>query len=1270
MNIKIINRTDAFPIGKHLQINFQECETAEFVGKVIEYLKDKDFNSNKSRILVFVRSRKKAEQYAADFNDLAKKWKADYFHAGISADDRQRIYEEYKNGKTSALFATKAFGMGMNIPNIHFLFHLQPSSSFEDFLQEVGRAGRKKSDYEAVGFSDEQPIQTICLYDKKDFGTVKSLIHKSELKWENLVQAQQIITDYCKQFITSKLPTKENVAVNANLFSQQPSFSDSSNFKMYLYWLEKAEKIELGYYVQSHFIFDNQSFINETDNIIDDKQRRLIEYLKEIKKTKFKQEVQSAIQFNDIKKALNCSRTKLYKLLIKAHKKKYLKWLLLKSIKISNRTEIRREIIKDKRVNTMPSVIYFFEVVNTILSEKTKDGRLNLSREEVDVLIKSIDTRYIFGVDKMPWLKSKKEIDTEEIDVKRKKAIQEVQDKRLKHIWWFMSTIPNVKQRSIIDTDTGEVSYNIMINQKINFDWIKRFKNDVLNLLQHIYNQNITAGNDIFDIPSLAGLDYLNENSIDYLSSLLVCLKKLGFIIYSGGLMPISVECSLKNDEPLDKENNEVDKQLADNFETTQKLKKIRLLALQAFSKITDRATQELYIKAYFNCKSEGDIINLLGQYPEYIDTEIIEQYQGKALEQRVDGLNEKQLEVYKASFKKHLSVIAGPGSGKTHTLVLRIARLIHEKKIDASQILVLAFNRSVVLELKERIRGLFYELGYSNLTGRLKIFTFHGLVKYCLREEVKDIKANEWISLFNEKLQEEKGLIKNRLGIIQYIFIDEFQDINNERLEQIDFLVNLNNATITAIGDPNQSIYGFERVKDGPLTPQPYYDKFRGKYKPNNLSLNINYRSFDDIISTAETLLKYQNTPFQLDGFAIPKLKTHKGENENCVKVYNLTKTNNEWTDKLKELCREGVEEIAIMCRTNEEVFRVFGKIKNTISDGYEIRIQGESGDIFKSREVSRFLGYIERNFEKRLPDNFVKTLAEQKQMLLEHKNFSNWYRFYLDILHALHYEFDKIREDNATYQDLYNFIQEFTRKDDGQLYQLYERTKGELKFKEIKRIILTTIHRVKGLEYETVIVLPSYTKLLFKPQDDIPISDYIDEELRLLYVAYSRAKEKLIIYKWKRELAIEQHTDFEVPQSDELKYPIKTGINKFIIFTLASGEIQDFLNNVLIGSEIFLRRGQSSKWQVIINNKRIGTLSPDKLEERKELYNVNTNRLKGFYLSGFIKYTYQEAIDYDNKIDSKKTKITDYHKNWDNSSKERGWILIPDFAGYGVPY
>ena len=62
--------------------------------------------------------------------------------SGNWEEDRRRAASEFKSNKTNTLVATKAFGMGIDKPNVRFTIHYGVPSSIESFYQEAGRAGR------------------------------------------------------------------------------------------------------------------------------------------------------------------------------------------------------------------------------------------------------------------------------------------------------------------------------------------------------------------------------------------------------------------------------------------------------------------------------------------------------------------------------------------------------------------------------------------------------------------------------------------------------------------------------------------------------------------------------------------------------------------------------------------------------------------------------------------------------------------------------------------------------------------------------------------------------------------------------------------------------------------------------------------------------------------------------------------------------------------------------------------------------------------------
>ncbi len=65
-----------------------------------------------------------------------------FYHAGIDGEARQHLQNDFISGKIQWLVSTNAFGMGVDKANIRFVIHYQPSTSLENYFQEVGRAGR------------------------------------------------------------------------------------------------------------------------------------------------------------------------------------------------------------------------------------------------------------------------------------------------------------------------------------------------------------------------------------------------------------------------------------------------------------------------------------------------------------------------------------------------------------------------------------------------------------------------------------------------------------------------------------------------------------------------------------------------------------------------------------------------------------------------------------------------------------------------------------------------------------------------------------------------------------------------------------------------------------------------------------------------------------------------------------------------------------------------------------------------------------------------
>lgn len=497
---------------------------------------------------------------------------------------------------------------------------------------------------------------------------------------------------------------------------------------------------------------------------------------------------------------------------------------------------------------------------------------------------------------------------------------------------------------------------------------------------------------------------------------------------------------------------------------------------------------------------------------------------------------------------------MTGPGSGKTHTLTLRVAKLVYYKHANPEEILVLAYNRAVVSELKDRLGKLFRELGFGNLSNRIKIYTFHGLAKKYAQEQVTNLDFNEWEPELLKNLQNSPGSIMNQLSPLKHILVDEFQDINEVRMDILNKLTEITQAFLFIIGDPNQSIYGYDRDY---MDPYHYYEDFNERFTPKQFQLIRNHRSYPDILDIASKVLPDRQDFLKLEAIHSPD-NTYMKE---YVQVYDCLNTNIKWWEKLPVLLSEKIpqtleeatqpyRQIAILFRTNNEVYRGFQKIQSMKLPNIRIRIQGNLPYEFtRIRECHAIIELLKQQTGHPIQPNF-KTEFNSKINDLIDKN-PNWNHFYLHVIHALVLEYLDEQDEVQTYEKLLEFIEEMSYKDDGQLCKIYEKCQNELNITTREtEIVLTTMHKVKGLEFDCVVIPPSFSNLPLAGNDN-ELQEQLDEEKRLTFVSFTRAKYRLLIFRREREFALLKNQPYSIPDDENrlLGIPMQAGIDKLNI-------------------------------------------------------------------------------------------------------------------------
>ena len=121
----------------NLQLGVTACDQDERMSLLLARLRKQPSDA---ATIIYVTLQKTAEDVAAAIN--AAGFSAGFYHAGLKDEEREQIQNQFMSGEVVIVVATIAFGMGIDKSNIRAVYHFNLPKSIENYVQEIGRAGR------------------------------------------------------------------------------------------------------------------------------------------------------------------------------------------------------------------------------------------------------------------------------------------------------------------------------------------------------------------------------------------------------------------------------------------------------------------------------------------------------------------------------------------------------------------------------------------------------------------------------------------------------------------------------------------------------------------------------------------------------------------------------------------------------------------------------------------------------------------------------------------------------------------------------------------------------------------------------------------------------------------------------------------------------------------------------------------------------------------------------------------------------------------------
>jgi len=1114
----------------------------------------------RSALIVFVSRRDHAEELSFLIGRRVAA-AVDYFHAGLDSETREDVYQRFLAGSIDVLVATKAFGMGMDIPHIHWAVHLAPPAFLEDYLQEVGRIGRGERERKDAKLDR---LTASLLSSAEDFETNRTFIQRSR------IELRQVSDLYGAIRTHSKL-SEDGVHVTMMPDSGFGTFDTAGKrragcvqARKMLFWLERLGRIDILAMMPGllpvKLNFDRLSAIAETERgPLADVARLLQSVSRSPSSAAISEPPTRASPNREERSVLDRiidGLTSFVGMLLGSAPRPEPSNLARPSPTVSVPQAPERgaeAIINLGQIWRDTSLPHIDDVLSTVAELEGRKAlevtrKIGFSRRryshaaasEIDQLFDALrdvaiqivralqkDSQYIidFAVlaEGLPATTSAG-------------GLADVREAFERSVCYLLrSTGVRIRDRlkdgnrELIATLGRRQTGNVAARVEATVSATRALWQEFVPLLQ--------SEERVIEISKLLTATRLHAPSRRFRESELRrhlgLLGALRLISVSESLVPMSYVLAVhRTEETLDESDHpEVWAELG----RVNRLTELRSDAIEIFVHLPVEARDQ-FIEGYFRQTNPDEMESFLAEQLGQIDDpdagkfieDKREQLQAKAVDKfleryTVEPEEPNQWLAITHPFDRNLLVNAGPGSGKTSVLIARLAHLIRFQHIRPEEILVLAFNRAVVFEIRARIRELFGKLGYGAYVRRLDVATFHGFATRHLGRLVKD--TDDWnkdrttlLHRFADRLETDAVFRASVTAGLRTLLVDEFQDVNEEIYKILRLLSSAagRQTGVMVIGDDDQDILGWNR--SGGESSDVYFRRFIRDYSlaPQDiLALSVNFRSGPQIVAQTQEFISHF---FSDRGDRSPRLKTDALRAASWAEasfVEPIVLDAGGFDIVLDRVRRELAKSpagrsksVAILCRTNHEVALAYHALLPSCPD---LVVQNNVGyPISRLRHLGVWVDLLKRDLAQHGDRPLSETIFEAVDIAYRESNIPEVRRPRAEDIRPR--QLWDLCGQESSYPYLSHLIEFVESIDSEDIVRLLGREE------HLSRSpVVSTIHKVKGLEFDEVIVLPSSSPFFASTGKSLLSS--AAEEVRLQYVAMTRAKKRVEYFVGPRE-------------------------------------------------------------------------------------------------------------------------------------------------------